>query len=496
MKKINGFLFSLLGIICLTSFMSFSAFAAADTEKPSSVNNLEGTAYNEAAKITWDEATDNVGIKGYQVHYGLTAVTETGQKYDETIDAGNVTEYLLTELENDKKYYFSIIAYDAAGNESERWADELSLTPDKDAGDYKDEVAPKVSSAESLNKSEVKVVFSEEIVIPTEDSQDAFEIEDDDELTPLVITKAEMDTEDETNKTVILTTEEQKDGVTYKLTATMAIEDKAGNPVVSGTSDTAIFAGTGTEKPTEDETGPEVVDVTSEDNTHVLVNFNETVKLSIDPSENFSIAEKDDETKTLTVLAVELVPNDENTEDAGAVVVTSPQEDKEYVLTVSDLTDEADNEIQETKNSAIFQGIAEEVSDDTNGDDTNEDTTPPKDVKELLADVAEKAEKYIVKLSWVIPEENKGDSSKQVVYLSKDNKKYDKKADIDPEAKEYSVEELEAGEYYFKLTQKDAANNESEGVIKKVTLAKTGPGVVGLIAVSLILGRVVSKKRK
>lgn len=494
MKKINRILFYLLGTVFLVSSLTLSAFAA-DAERPSNVENLKGTAYNGAVKLTWDKSTDNVGVTGYQVHYGLSAVTETGQKYDNNVDAGNVTEYLLTGLTNGKKYYFSVIAFDAAGNESERWADELSLTPSKDAGDYKDEVAPKVSSAESLNKNEVKVVFSEEIVIPAEDPQDAFQIEDDNELTPLVVTEAKMDTEDKTNKTVILTTADQKDGITYKLTVTIDVEDKAENPVISGTSDTAIFAGTGTEKPSEDTSGPEVVSVESQDNTHVLVNFNETVKLSIDPSENFNIAEKDDATKTLTVLGVELVPNDDNIEDAGAVITVSPQEKKNYVLTAIDLKDEANNEVNEAKSSAIFEGKAEE-NGDANGDTTNEDTTPPKDVKELLADITQKAEKYIVKLSWIVPEENEGDSSQQIVYISTDNKKFDKKANIDPQAKEYSVEELSDGEYYFKLTQKDAANNESEGVIKKITLAKTGPGVVGLIAVSLILGRVVSKKKK
>ncbi len=495
MKKIIS---TLLGVLLVTVAVSSPVFAA-DEEKPSNVENFQGTEYNSALKITWDEATDNVGVEGYILHYGLTPVEETGEVYDETVDTGNVTEHLLTGLENDSIYYLSVVAYDAAGNESAKWATQLELTPTEDAGDYSDDVAPTVAGAEALNKVEVSVEFSEEVVIPDEDPQDAFQVENDDDLEPLAVLDAKMDEEDDTNKTVILTTDEQTEGATYKLTVTIDVEDKAGNPVISGTSDTAIFDGSGEEKLAEDETGPELMKVQSVDNTHVEVEFNEVIKLGIDPSENFNIAEEADPTVTLTVLGVELAPNGEGVDDAAAIITTTAQENKSYILTALELEDEAGNEVEATKSSGIFQGIPAEDGDDDDDDDDDAvapDDEGPKDVAELLADVAKEAEKYIVTLSWDVVEENAGKVTQQILYLSEDNKAYDQKADIDPEASQYEVKDLEAGEYWFKLTQKDATGNESEGIIKKVILAETGPGVVGLILVSLGLGRLVTRRKK
>ena len=106
-------------------------------------------------------------------------------------------------------------------------------------------------------------------------------------------------------------------------------------------------------------------------------------------------------------------------------------------------------------------------------------------------------EKYVVTLSWEIPEENVGDTVEQILYMSENiDSDFSKKASLEPDVTEYEVEDLEAGEYWFKLTQKDEAGNESVGVVKKIVLAETGPGVVGLLLVSLGLGRVFGKKKR
>jgi hypothetical protein len=493
MKKIIRILFSVLGIVSLTALMAVPAFAA-DEERPSDVDNLQGTAYDTAVKLTWDESTDNEAIEGYQLHYGETPVIETGELYDVVIDAGNVLEYVVTGLENETPYFFSVIAYDAAGNESARWAEELSLIPNEDAGSYEDTEAPNVTNAEALNKEEVKIEFSEEIVIPDEDPQDAFQIEDDDRLEPLAVTDAVMDEGDPLNKTVILTTDEQTEGTTYKLTVTIDIEDKAGNPIISGTSDTAIFTGSGDDKEEADTEGPGIVNVEAQDNTHVLVNFNEKVVLSIDPSENFSIADENDATNTLTVLGVELVENHDDVEDAAALVTTSSQEDKAYILTASDVEDEAGNEIEASTSSAVFEGYAEEAGDDDDDDDVT--VEGPQDVTDFIAKGVKEAEKYIVNLTWSIPDVNRGVVAKQGLYISEDNEDYDKETEIDPDSEQYSVEDLEPGEYWFKLTQEDAEGRETEGVITKVILSDTGPGIVGLVMVSLGLGHLINRRKK
>jgi hypothetical protein len=497
MKTIRSFIVSLLGVVSLTLFSAVPVFAA-DAETPSDVENLKAQAYNQAASLTWNSATDNVGIEGYQLHYGTTSVTEPGQEYDENIDVGDVQEYVVTGLTNGTTYYFSVIAYDAAGNESKAWAPEKSATPSEDKGDYSDAIAPKVMSAESSYNTEVKVVFSEAVSIPEEDPQDAFQIEDDDNFEPLDVLSAVMDEDDESNKTVILTTAEQTAGSTYKITVGVEVEDKSGNPINSGTSDTALFEGSGEEKPAEDIEGPKVLSVKSLDNTNIVVNFNESVVLGIDPSEHFTIAQENDATKTLTVLAVELSKNEAGTEDSAVLIKTSPQDKVNYILTVVKLPDEAGNQVVATHSSAMFEGIADsEVSDDDNDDDSTEDKAAPKDVIEFIAKSVEDAGKYIISLTWKNPAENAGDTTEQIIYLSNDKgAKYEKKSSIDPQAEKYDLKDIESGEYWVKLTQKDAAGNESEGVIAKIALAETGPEMLGLLLVSLGLGRIVSRRKK
>ncbi len=488
MNTINRKLaFVFTGILLFTS-TALPAFAA-DTKNPSDVENLKAVGGNASVSLTWDAATDDTGVKGYQVHYGLKSVSQAGEEYDKKVDVGNVTKYTVSGLTNDKKYYFSVIAYDAAGNESARWAKEATATPTKNAA-ASDKEAPKVSKAEALNKEQVKVVFSEAVVLPSEDAEDSFSIENDENFEPLPVLKAEMDEEDVTEKTVILTTQVQEKAVSYKLTVGIDIKDKAGNTIISGTSDTAMFTGSDKEKPVEDATAPEVVKVESVDNTHVLVTFNEAIILSIDPADNFKITEETDKTKELTVLGVELEENMEGLEDSVALITTSPQSETSYVVTVLGLKDEDGNEISEIKGTGKFTGKVK-IEGDT------KDIIPPKDVAEFMAKSLLEAGKYTVTLNWKIPAENVGDVVEQLIYMSIDKgEKYSKKATLDPEATKYDVKDLEPGEYWFKITQKDAAGNESEGVITKLVLAETGPELIGLVALSLGLGRWAVRRKK
>lgn len=478
-------MFSVLGVVCITTLMASPAFAQ-DTESPSDVENFQGTAYNGAVRLTWDAATDDTGVAGYYLHYGLTSVDEPGESYDDFVDVGNVIEYSLTGLDNDAEYFFSVVAYDAEDNESLRWAEEISLTPTESAGDYSDSEAPTVSSAEALNKVQVRIVFSEAVVLPSEDPQDAFQVEDDDLLEPLIVTAAEMDDEDGSNASVILTTEEQVDGATYTLTVSSDVEDASGNPINSGTSDTAIFTGSGAEMAASDDVAPELVSVEVVDNSNIKVEFDEAIVLNIDPSENFMIVEENDVTSILTVLGVELMANSDGIVDAAALITTSPQSEVSYVVTAVEVEDESGNEVSVAKSSGLFTGVAVEEDDD------EEDVEAPVDASEFIAEIAEEAGKFLVTLKWV---QDAQDSVQQKIYMSEDSESYDDEAELDADAEEYDAGELVEGDYWFKLTQTDEAGNESEGVIKKVSIAQTGPGVVGLMLVSLGLGRLYSKRK-
>jgi len=53
--------------------------AATDTALPSDVENLKATSGNGKVTLSWDTATDNVGIKGYKIYYGANSVTNDGE---------------------------------------------------------------------------------------------------------------------------------------------------------------------------------------------------------------------------------------------------------------------------------------------------------------------------------------------------------------------------------------------------------------------------------
>lgn len=509
MKKIAVLFFALL-----LSLMPLHSVLAEepDNEPPSDVEGLEVEPLDGAVNLTWLPATDNVGVEGYEIHYGLTPVTESGQSYDNVLDVGDVLEYTITGLENGTTYYFSAVAYDAAGNESLHWATNspFSATPSADAGEpnendvlevEENEDAPQVSDAEAVNREQVLVVFSKEIVLPEEDPQDAFSIENNEDFTELVVLEAEMWEEDETNATVLLTTEVQEEGVEYTLTAHIAIRDLDGNPIISGTSDTAIFSGSGLEM---EEVEPLVVlDAESIDSTNFSVTFNKTVVLGVDPAENFLVHAVDDMSDAPTIMAVTLGENHEGTEDAFAVVRTSPQSNVNYMVTVLGVTDEDGNPIHEDANYATFEGpfVPDEDEDEDVDEDVDEptlpDVTPPEDVAKFLAQAFLRMDELVVSLTWTLPVDPDWDSVLQRLYMSTDlGENYLEEAELDPDVSSYEIEGLEPGEYWFKLTQEDAAGNESRGVVTKVILTETGPGVVGLLLASLGLGTLVTRRRK
>jgi hypothetical protein len=76
-----------------------------------------------APPITNADGTPLRDLAGYQLYYG----TASGQ-YDVVIDVGNQTTAAVSALADDRIYYFSVTAYDSAGNES-AFAKEVSAGP-------------------------------------------------------------------------------------------------------------------------------------------------------------------------------------------------------------------------------------------------------------------------------------------------------------------------------------------------------------------------------
>ena len=90
----------------------FTTEAEKDTQAPTAPTDVKATEVTETtAKVTWSEATDNVGVVGYNVYLNETKVKDA-------LVTG--TEYALTGLTEATEYTVRVTAVDAADNESER----------------------------------------------------------------------------------------------------------------------------------------------------------------------------------------------------------------------------------------------------------------------------------------------------------------------------------------------------------------------------------------
>lgn len=110
--------------------------------------------------------------------------------------------------------------------------------------------------------------------------------------------------------------------------------------------------------------------------------------------------------------------------------------------------------------------------------------------------VAKVEEQNKVRLSWKITQG--GDNlSDQIFYQSEDGKVFSQGLSIGNQVRDYLVSNLIPGKTYtFKLTAKDLQGKETEGVVTSITLPQTGAGLIGLSALSLLAGAIVSRKKK
>ena len=100
---------------------TFTTKNAADTEAPSAPTNVVVTdVTTTTAKVTWNEATDNVAVVGYNVYLNEKKINET---------LITTTEYDLTALTEETNYSVKVTAVDAAKNESERSEAATFTTP-------------------------------------------------------------------------------------------------------------------------------------------------------------------------------------------------------------------------------------------------------------------------------------------------------------------------------------------------------------------------------
>ncbi len=387
-----------------------------------------------------------------------------------------------------------------------------------------DTTAPVFKKAEALNTNQVRVTFSEKVTLPKEKPESAFTVVDNYSYEPLKVSGVTVDSEDATGASFILETDAQTAVSEYVITAGIEIEDLAGNPINSGTSDTAPFTGSALTKdeyavlhpvaaakptvtaepaadvPVVDETVVAAVtddgtaenlpdmgaastefalqEVVVESETTVVVKFSQPAVFSIDLTENFEITKKGDS----TAISLDSILLDDNKKDV--LITTALESGVSYVLKVKGVVNEKGATLASGKDTYEFSSGAAAVAD----------TTPPEDVVNLVA----KALKNMgAKLQWLGSKNSAGDLLEYIIYTSTDaGKTYGKVVALGKDATAYEVKELQAGEHYFKVTAKDETGNESGGKTVKVRIVETGPGL-GLVALaSLGLGRIFGRKKR
>ncbi|MFA5829354.1 MAG: fibronectin type III domain-containing protein [Candidatus Gracilibacteria bacterium] len=488
-----------LGVLLLLAFMPVGHatnivpdknVAVADTQVPSDVENVKAVAGDSMATLTWDVATDNVGVSGYKVYYGLKPVKGDGDSYTYgPVDVKNVITYQVKTLKNGTTYYFSVTAYDAAGNESNSYSLEGSATPSAVVA-LPDAVAPKVAKAVAVDKAHVSVVFSEAVQVPATHPESAFGIKEDATSVALNVTDAVLDSNDALNKTVLLTTDNQTATTAYVLTASSTIKDIAGNPIISGTSDTALFTGSGAEPVTQEVAHPaadalKVSTVTAQDSTHLQVVFSKPVVLNTDPRENFIITEKQKTENTLDISKVDL-----SADLTTATLTTAAQNAVKYSLMAIDVKDKDGNKLDLTSNAAEFTGSTTAAGVNAQG----ADTTAPEDVTNLLVEMLKK---LVVTLSWKGSANTLGDLASYVLYMSTDGVAYGKGILVSPDAKTFDVTNiLPKVKYWFKLAARDKTGNESQGVVTTFTLPATGPEIGLVLFGSFVAGKIMKRKKR
>lgn len=476
-------------VLMLLSVFSLSSSALVSAEViasvPSDVENLQAFPGDSEVTLTWDAATAEGGVDGYTVSMGLKSYEDAGSYNLGETDVGDKTTYTVENLTNGMTYYFAVKAYDADGNSSEDYSNEAEATPESsNVGDY---TGPMVSSAEAVSNTLVQIEFSEAVVLPT-DGASAFSLEASDG-TFVEVLSAYVSEED--SSTVFLVTGEQIAGAQYLLTAGIQVEDSAGNPVSSGTSDTALFTGSSLEK-SETETDPETDSTTSDEDFKVEVVENEETnelvlsfsqKVGYVDASSFTLQLADDATEELEVLAVSV-----DTDDATQVTLVT--EDMEpgfdYVLTMDEtVLNEAGDSLSLENREVEFTAKTIDL----------EDVIAPEDITNLLAEVLGEDS---VLVTWTASVDSAGDLAKYYFYQSMDGGvSFDDALTVSKDAEEYEVDGLTPGETYtFKVTAVDENGNESEGIMTTVTLPEAGPELLLLVPLALLGAGVASRRKK
>lgn len=492
--SISVIIVSSLGLYMVSAQTGTSTESGAfanDTVDPLDVENLTAEPGDSEVLLKWDAASDNVGVVGYKIFRGTLSVKEENQSYNlPSIPVGNVSSYRVKNLTNGQQYFFSIVALDAAGNESASFAPEISATPKAGlrlASIEDDGKAPVVKEVRAEDIITVKVVFSEPVRLPQEEPASAFAIERKDSRVRLPVQRAELDPRDASGATIILTTAPQEKGVDYVLTAGIEVKDFYGTPISSGTADTGAFEGSdkkisGPGPGGADVTPPSVVSAVADFADRIAVTFSEKIKLPPDVKSAISIERRG------TANSIEVKNVNLSVDGATLYITTVPQQPGEYEVSIAGIADVVGNELEEEGPPIIVQASGVGLRD----------LIPPEDITNLIAKVRS-AQKSLVEVRWTGSADSAGDLAEQILYQSegKEARQFGSGAPVASDVHDIEIDKLKPGTWYtFKITTKDTSGNESGGVMKSIFLPQVGPGLVAALFTAVMAGVWRKQRRK
>lgn len=103
-------------------FVGKSIFIPDSLKPPAIPKNLRGTFSGDTVIIQWDANTET-DLAGYILYRGTTK-----NNFTDSIDVGNSTSYIDTNVSLDVTYYYAIVAYDIDGNKSDL-SNVIEITP-------------------------------------------------------------------------------------------------------------------------------------------------------------------------------------------------------------------------------------------------------------------------------------------------------------------------------------------------------------------------------
>lgn len=242
---------TLIALFAATALAIPTVFGA---DFPEDVTGLSATAVDSTSiGLSWDAAEDAEGnmVDHYRIYYADSSIQAVGEgDYTDEIDTpNNNTSYVVTELMPDQDYYFSVTAFDTYGEESESYSYEASATTPAEAGEEAEEeseesdtMSPVVVDVVVPDNTHIEIEFSEPVVLPDLLPEASFSIEE--QINPsatLEVMSVEID--EENPAIVVIETSEQTFSVNYIVTVGVTVTDEAGNPIISGSTDSGLFVG-------------------------------------------------------------------------------------------------------------------------------------------------------------------------------------------------------------------------------------------------------------